>query len=88
MTFFLTEIVARVVAAYLAIDCIRKLRTGLTEGHIRNFQPDWVMWIVNPSNPDIVRKTSPIRFWMEVITQAFLLAGCLFVAVVGWHVTK
>ncbi len=34
MQFFLYEIVARIVAIYLCVDCYRKLRNGLVERKI------------------------------------------------------
>jgi hypothetical protein len=42
MQFFLYEIVARIVAIYLCVDCHRKLRNGLVERKIRIFSADFI----------------------------------------------
>ncbi len=40
MQFFLYEIVTRIVAIYLCVDCSRKLWCGLVERKIAYFNPD------------------------------------------------
>jgi hypothetical protein len=47
MRFFLYEIVARIVAIYLCVDCSRKLWYGLVERKIRFFNPDFLNWWSN-----------------------------------------
>ena len=46
MQFFLYEIVARVVAIYLCVDCYRKLRDGLAERKIASYSSDPINWIL------------------------------------------
>jgi hypothetical protein len=51
MQFFLDEIVARIVAIYLFVDCSRKLWYGLVERKIAYFNPnflDWSNWVAMP----------------------------------------
>ena len=81
MHFFLYEIVARLVAIYLAFDCIRKLRGGFVDGKIHVFNPDLLDWW---SYGDVHRDTAPIRFWIEVGIQVICLIGCIVVAIFGW----
>jgi hypothetical protein len=51
MQFFLYEIVARIVAIYLCVDCSRKLWYGLVERKIAYFKPDfldrWSNWVAS-----------------------------------------
>ena len=47
MQFFFYEIVARIVAIYLFIDCCRKLCYGLNERKIAYFNPDFLNWFLN-----------------------------------------
>ena len=80
MQFFLYEIAARIVAAYLCFDCGRKLWRGLNDGKIAYFNPsllDWSHWIAD-------RAATPIRYWIQIGFRAFLLLCCLFVAIFGW----
>jgi hypothetical protein len=64
MDFFLYEILARVVAAYLFVDCIRTLRRGLAERKIRLYNSDVVgsilMAFMDPSL-QIVQRDTPRR---------------------------
>src|SRR6516165_3131182 len=46
MQFFLYEIVARIVAIYLCVECYRELRNGLVERKIRMFSADFMNWIL------------------------------------------
>jgi hypothetical protein len=83
MQFFLDEIVARVVAIYLFIDCRRIIKDGLAEGKIRSFNPDlldWSRW----SNSLVYKDVSPIMYWFQIGIRAFTLMGCLEVAIFGW----
>ena len=88
MDFFLYEILARVVAAYLFVDCIRTLRRGLLERKIRLYNSDIIgsilMSFMDPSLQIVQRDTAPIRYWMMVGLQIFIVLGCLGVAIFGW----
>jgi hypothetical protein len=88
MQFFLYEIVARIVAAYLCFDCYRQLRNGLVERKIEYFNPGLINWILDSFLDDslkvVHRDTAPIRYWMEIGIYATLLISCLVVAVFGW----
>jgi hypothetical protein len=80
MHFFLYEIVARVVAIYLGLDCGRKLRRGLAERKIAYFNPnflDWSDWVAH-------RDTAPIQYWIQIGIQIILLVSSLIVAIFGW----
>ena len=81
MQFFLTEILARIVAAYLAFDCVRKLRGGLREGKIGLFNPDLLDWF---SYKPADRTATPTQFWIEMGLQAIMLASCIVVVLFGW----
>ena len=88
MQFFLYEVVARVVAAYLCYDCGYKLWYGLAErkiGYMGNgdwlgLLLDWVDW----SKMVIHRDTAPIRYWLQIFVYATAFLGCLGVAILGW----
>jgi hypothetical protein len=82
MQFFLYEIVARIVAIYLFLDCCRTLRSGLVERKIRYFNPDVLTWFFDFGLAD--RDTAPIRYWFEIGTRITLLLSCLVVAIFGW----
>ena len=80
MQFFLYEIVARIVAIYLCVDCGRKLWHGLGERKIAYFNPnllDWSHWVAD-------RDATPVRYWIQIGIQTILLVACLFVAIFGW----
>ncbi|HZP79198.1 MAG TPA: hypothetical protein VFB45_23885 [Pseudolabrys sp.] len=80
MRFFLYEVVARIVAIYLCVDCSRTVRRALLEGKIRYFNSsliDWSRWIAD-------RDGAPVMFWIQIGIQTFLAAACLFVAIFGW----
>ncbi len=80
MQFFLYEILARVVAVYLCVDCSRKLWHGYFERKIgfRNADlMDWSTWVAH-------RDTTPARYWIQMGIQAVFLVACLFVAIFGW----
>lgn len=80
MTFFLCEIVARLVAAYLCVDCYRRLRRGLVDRKVRFFNPDLLDW----SNWVADRDVAPVRYWIQMGMHVSALAACLFVAIFGW----
>jgi hypothetical protein len=88
MQFFLYEIVARIVAIYLCVDCYRKLRDGLAERKIASYSSDPINWILDafmdPSIHVAQRDTAPVRYWIVMGLQAFALVGCLGVAIFGW----
>ena len=85
MQFFLTEIVARIVAIYLFIDCSRKLWRGLIGRKIAYFNPDLLDWW---AYRDVHRETAPIRYWVEIGIRITLVVACLFVAIFGWWQTN
>src|SRR5436853_4750018 len=73
MQFFLYEIVARIVAAYLCFDCSRILWNGLAQRKIEYYNSDFVSWILDsftdPSNLVVHRDAAPVRYWMEIAVQ-------------------
>jgi hypothetical protein len=80
MQVFLYEIVARIVAIYLCVDCYRKIRDGLVEREIVVFNSDlldWSRWISH-------RDTESVSYWMQIAIQISLLVSCLVVAIHGW----
>jgi hypothetical protein len=80
MHFFLYEILARLVAIYLGIDCYRTIRRALAEGKIRDFNPSlliWTTWIAD-------REATPIQFWIQIVIQITILISCVVVAIFGW----
>ena len=80
MQFFFYEIVARIVAIYLCVDCSRTLWYGLVERKIAHFNPDflnWFNWVAD-------RDAAPVRYWIEIGIWAIGLVACLFVAIFGW----
>jgi hypothetical protein len=84
MRFFLSEIVARIIAIYLLIDCVRKLRDGLAERKIRSFYHDFPISLLDWSGQVFQRDAAPAQYWMEMGHQAICLVGCLVVAIFGW----
>ncbi len=88
MQFFLYEIVARIVAIYLCVDCYRKLRHGLAEGKIASYSSDPVNWVLDlfqdPSLRVALRDAAPIRYWIVMGLQTTALVACLVVAIFGW----
>jgi hypothetical protein len=86
MQFFLTEIVARVVAIYLFVEGARALWRGLAERKTSSvsyafmdaFFPIWE-WRAD-------RDTAPFRYWFMISGQVFTLFVCLFMAIFGWWV--
>ena len=88
MQFFLYEIVARIVAIYLCVDCYRKLRDGLAERKIASYSSDPINWVLeafmDPSIHIAQIDTAPVRYWIVMGLQAGALVGCLGVAIFGW----
>jgi hypothetical protein len=84
MRFFLCEVVARIVAIYLCVDCGRMLRDGYAQRQIRASSPDFVDWLLDWSRQVIQRDTAPGQYWMEMGQRAICLAACLVVAIFGW----
>ena len=88
MQFFLYEIVARVVAIYLCVDCYRKLRDGFAERKIASYSSDPINWILDafmePSIHISQRDTAPIRYWTVMVLQMVAMASCVVVAIFGW----
>jgi hypothetical protein len=82
MHFFLYEIVARIVAIYLCVDSVRKVRHGFVERKIAVFNPDLLDWW---SHGFVQRDTAPVRYWIEMGIQIFCVVGCFLVAIFGWH---
>jgi hypothetical protein len=80
MQFFLYEIVARIVAIYLCVDCSRKLWHGLAERKIVYFNDNLLDW----SNWAAHRDATPVRYWIQVGIQIIALVACLVVAIFGW----
>jgi hypothetical protein len=88
MQFFLYEIVARVVAIYLCVDCYRKLRHGFAERKIMAYSSDPVNWVLDsfqdPSIRVAHRDDAPIRYWTVMGLQMIALVACVVVAIFGW----
>jgi hypothetical protein len=89
MQFFLYEVVARVVAAYLCFDCGRTLWNGYVEGKITAFRGrtdilDWLLDWSTWSRPVFQRDTAPVRYWIEMGIQTILMVSCAAVAILGW----
>lgn len=80
MQFFLYEILARIVAIYLFVDCGRKLWHGLVDRKIRYFNPDLLNW----SNWIADRDAAPVRYWIQIGIQITILVSCFVVAIFGW----
>lgn len=81
MHFLLYEIVARVVAIYLAVDCIRRLKRAQVERKIAYYSPDFLDWW---SSGVVHRDAAPVRFWIVVCLQITALVACVVVAIFGW----
>jgi len=85
MQFFLYEIVARIVAIYLFVDCWRTIRNGLIERKIAYFNDDLIDWLlIDWSNWSIHRDAAPVRYWITIGLRIIFLVGCLGVAIFGW----
>ena len=86
MEFFLYEIVARIVAIYLCVDCYRRIRNGLVERKIVDYSNgDLLTWLIFDSSRWVShRDTTPVRYWIQIGLQIIALVGCLGVAILGW----
>ena len=88
MQFFLYEIVARIVAVYLCVDCYRKLRDGFAERKIASYSSDPINWFLDsfldPSIHVAHRDAAPVRYWAIIGLRIIAFAGCLVVAIFGW----
>ncbi len=89
MQFFLYEVLARVVAAYVCYDCYCDLRAGLIDRKIEYVhRSDLVNWVVDlftdPAKQIAHRDTQPIQYWTQIVFHVGLLLSCLAVAVFGW----
>jgi hypothetical protein len=80
MQFFLYEIVARIVAIYLCLNCSRKLWHGLVERKIVYFNPNLLDWWHGVAHRD----AAPVQYWIQIGIQIITLVACLFVAIFGW----
>ena len=85
MHFFLYEIVARVVAAYLFVDCFHKLRQAFVDRKIQDYNPDLLNWW---SHGLVDRNSAPVVFWINVVLRTLAMASCLAVAIFGWFQTS
>ena len=85
MQFFLHEIVARIVALYLCVDCYRMVRHGLVERKIQYINDDILDWLISGwSNWVVHRDATPVRYWALIGSEVMALAACLIVAIFGW----
>ena len=85
MQFFLHEIIARIVAIYLCVDCGCKLRNGFVDRKIAYFNDDFIDWLlVDWSKIIIHRDSAPIRYWITIGLWIISLVACLVVAIFGW----
>ena len=88
MQFFLYEIVARIVAIYLCVDCYRKLRDGFADRKIASYSSDPVNRVLDffqdPSIRVAHRDATPVRYWIVMGLQMIGLVACLVVAIFGW----
>lgn len=88
MQFFLYEIVARIVAIYLCVDCGRELWRGFVERKIKIYSSDftdWFLdWFLDPPLRIVQRDAAPVRYWIQIAIQTSLVVACFFVAIFGW----
>ncbi len=86
MQFFLYEIVARAVAAWLFVDCVRTLRTAYAERKIRYIKYDWLDIVFDwwSAGKFVLRDAAPIRYWTLMGVEATMMLACLVVAILGW----
>jgi hypothetical protein len=85
MHFFLYEIVARIAAIYLCVDCSRTLWHGLVERKIAYFNDDFIDGLfIDWSKVIAHRDATPVRYWIQIGLQITMLAGCVGVAIFGW----
>jgi hypothetical protein len=86
MQFFLYEIVARIVAIYLCVDCSRELWNGFSDRKIAYFNDDFIDGLFIDWSKVIARRdATPVRYWIEIGVRIFMLFGCVFTAIFGWQ---
>jgi hypothetical protein len=85
MQFFLNEIVARIVAISLCVYCSCILWRGLVERKIAYFNDDILDGLLIDWSKVIAhRDATPVRYWIQIGLQIFIVVGCFFVAIFGW----
>ena len=87
MQFFLYEIVARIVAIYLCVYLIRKVRSGLVKRKITYllYGTDFLdLLLLDRSRWVAHRDDTPVRYWIQMGIHIQMLVGCLIVAILGW----
>jgi hypothetical protein len=84
MHFFLYEIVARIVAVYLGVDCSRILWRGFIERRIAYHNSDLIAWLLDPTTWVAHRDDAPVQYWLHMGSQMMALVGCLYVVIFGW----
>jgi hypothetical protein len=86
MQFFLYEILARVVAIYLCVDCSRELWRGFSERKIAYFNDDFIDGLfIDWSKVIAGRDGTPVRYWIQIGLRIMILIACLVVAIIGWR---
>ena len=88
LQFFLTEIVARLVAIYLLFDSISVLQRAFAERKIEYVETDLVNILLGHSNYMADRETMPIRFWAIMTGHVTAVAACTVMAIFGWWVPE
>jgi hypothetical protein len=83
MQSFLYEVVARIVAAYLFVDCCQRIRNGLADRKIHYWNDNFLDWF-DWSNRFAYRDSTPIQYWIQIGFQVIALAACLIIAICGW----
>ncbi len=84
LQFFFYEVVARLVAIYLAYDCWRDVRDGFVERKVRPYNPDILNWFNPWANRVAHRDTEPVQYWLLIGIHISLLLSCGVVAIFGW----
>ncbi len=84
MQFFVREILARAVAAWLCYDSLRAMGRGLADRQIASYSTDLVVWLLSQSSWITRRDAQPVLYWMQIAGRGFGAAACLFVVVFGW----
>jgi hypothetical protein len=88
MQFFLHEIVARAVAAYLFIDTIQALRHALAERKLSFEQHGFVETLLNVPDWVTHRDSNPLRYWFLFGGQVVFLMACVIMMIFGWWTPK
>ena len=86
--FLLYEVVARIVAIYLCLDSGRSLKLGLAQRKMpyrrRYGVLDWLLGSDADESRLMRKDDAPIRYWLLISKESFLLAACLYVVIFGW----